>query len=103
MEIPIINYLSTPVKVRSNIDSFNNSSGAANSKVISKHNYSYIVKIDEFMLSSKTKHFKRFEESVFTNHAWFELHGYNFIKRPYQKSNTIGNDKNCLQELNKST
>ena len=41
MEIPIINCLSTPVKVHSNDCSFNNSDDTTYSKVITKHNDSH--------------------------------------------------------------
>ena len=50
MEIPIINYLSTSVKLQSNVYSFNNSNGTTNLKVISEHNDSHVVKTDEFTL-----------------------------------------------------
>ena len=51
-EIVFINYLSAPVKVHSNDDSFNNSNSTANTKFMSKHNGSYIAKIDEVTLNN---------------------------------------------------
>ena len=52
MEFPIIFYLSTPVKVPSNGDSFNDSNDTANTKVISEQDGSYIAKNDEVTLNN---------------------------------------------------
>ena len=43
VEIPIINYLSTPSKTQCN-NNFNDLNGSTNSKVVSQHNNSHIEK-----------------------------------------------------------
>ena len=49
IEIPIINYLSTPSKSHCNDHNFNDFNGSTNSKVVFKHNDSYIEKIESYV------------------------------------------------------
>ena len=49
MEIPIINYLSTPSKSQCNDNNFNDFKGSTNSKVVSQHNDSHIEKIQSYI------------------------------------------------------
>ena len=49
MEIPIINYLSTPSKSQCNDNNFNYFNGSMNSKVVSQYNDSHIEKIESYI------------------------------------------------------
>ena len=49
MEIPIINYSSTPSKSQWNDNTFNEFNGLTNSKLVSQHSDSHIEKIQSYI------------------------------------------------------
>ena len=49
MEIPTINYLSTPSKSQCNDNTFNEFNGSTNSKIVSQNNDSHIEKIESYI------------------------------------------------------
>ena len=89
MEIPIINYLSTPSKSQCNDNNFNDFKGSTNSKVVSQHNDSHIEKIESYIK-------EKFDE-VATNHLKQKILAD--LKEQYQTSTTYHLDSSVINSL----
>ena len=91
MEIPIINYLSTPSKSQCNDNNFNDFKGSTNSKVVSQHNDSHIEKIQSYIKEKFGK--------VAINHLKQKILG---DLKQYQRKTTYHLDSSVMNSLKKS-
>ena len=89
VEIPIINYLSTPSKTQCN-NNFNDLNGSTNSKVVSQHNNSHTEKIESYI--------KEKIDKVATNHLKENILGD--LEVQYPRNTTYHLDSSVMNSLN---